>query len=1085
MQWLGACARWMRIRSGVGVVCAALAWTLLASGAEPRNGDESQASGSIALSPANDLAPFAGLAIRRIEIEQAGKWRSPATVQSVKLGEAFSGAVARRAARELLDTGAFANVTAEVDRLGDGVLLRLRATPRRVVASLRLVGSPIDEEEVWRVLGVLKGEEVTEQTLQAAPDKLRRLLAQRGFPSASARLDTRETDNPKHIVVVVWVNPGPALSIHQRVLVLPPQASELTEVANRYAVGRGDRADELALNEADQKLAQVLQGRGYPHASVAHRLVNERSRAVLYVYVRPGALQRLRFEGNEHFDHDQLTDAIEYDTEADRTQARLASKLEAFYVSVGFYDVQVRTELRGLPTDAVQDLVFHIREGQPAQVVSRSYPCLSEGVVTASDIDNEIDSILIEQLPGGDLLGTVDPAVVDEMIGPRSVTGARPVPWQPNPRTTFDPTVYDRAIKHVQDLLRSKGYLAATVGPVQLVRRRCAPGGQPHTCQPLPLPAIRNACTYDARGLPLSEPDLDSAIRCRPDGRRVRCERDLTLRIPIKLGPMALLHDLAFEGAHAITEQDLSEVADLKLGAPASNFDLEQARRRVIDAYRELGYAFAEVRAVLDLSPDHTRARARFTITEGEQVIVDRFIVRGAQRTSESLILGRVALQAGQPYRQGDVRKTEQRIATLGTFSSVAVGLEDPYVPARRKAVVIHVHERTPQYLDIRPGFSTGEGFRAQFEYGHLNIAGEAIQFTLRLRVSYLPEPFILDEAVRENLATLSLGQRLERHNTASLLFPEIGFGPLVSLGVDGVDVRSNARDFGLSKNALAVAFNYRPLRTVSASVGASLERNDVAIFGGETVEQYLQRPGVTSDLRRLLLAPDGLTIAVAQRLTGAWDRRDNPLGAKRGTLLGATIEHVRAFPGEDNPMTLLSDFMRVTGVFNGYVPLSRSLTLAGSLRGGRIFQLKDQSETYPDRLFFLGGVDSVRGFLPDAVVPQDVVDRILASQSLPANDPNRLSVDQVAIRGGDVFINPRAELRIALSGVVQTALFLDTGNVWVEPSAFDPFVLRYAAGSGLRVVTPIGPIALDYGVNLHRQSWEDFGAFHFSIGVF
>ena len=30
-----------------------------------------------------------------------------------------------------------------------------------------------------------------------------------------------------------------------------------------------------------------------------------------------------------------------------------------------------------------------------------------------------------------------------------------------------------------------------------------------------------------------------------------------------------------------------------------------------------------------------------------------------------------------------------------------------------------------------------------------------------------------------------------------------------------------------------------------------------------------------------------------------------------------------------------------------------------------------------------------------------------------------------------------------------------------------------------------IRPLALDYGVNLIRRPWEDFGAFHFSIGLF
>ena len=44
---------------------------------------------------------------------------------------------------------------------------------------------------------------------------------------------------------------------------------------------------------------------------------------------------------------------------------------------------------------------------------------------------------------------------------------------------------------------------------------------------------------------------------------------------------------------------------------------------------------------------------------------------------------------------------------------------------------------------------------------------------------------------------------------------------------------------------------------------------------------------------------------------------------------------------------------------------------------------------------------------------------------------------------------------------------------------------LRYALGAGLRIGTPIGPLAFDYGFNLIRRPWEDVGAFHFSIGLF
>ena len=122
--------------------------------------------------------------------------------------------------------------------------------------------------------------------------------------------------------------------------------------------------------------------------------------------------------------------------------------------------------------------------------------------------------------------------------------------------------------------------------------------------------------------------------------------------------------------------------------------------------------------------------------------------------------------------------------------------------------------------------------------------------------------------------------------------------------------------------------------------------------------------------------------------------------------------------------------------------------------------------------------------------MPQDIAEQLL--------DPTSgLNINQVVIRGGDLFVNPRAEMRVPLSGNVQTALFLDTGNLWRDPNSVDPFVLRYAVGTGLRIGTPIGPLVFDYGFNVHRvldelypgrenqRLWEDIGAFHFSIGLF
>jgi outer membrane protein insertion porin family len=1059
------------------------------------------------LRPAPQLDDLAGRPIRRIEIIVTGeRWRQPARVRRVRVGEALSSEAARRAMRELSDTGRYASVDAVALADGEGVVLRMTAVPRRIVASARVVGGTLDADETLRAAGVQVDGELVESDLPQIATRMRQHYRQHGFPQAKIGVSAIDTDDPMGVVVLVDVQPGPARKVDRLRFSVWPSARVpgLSNVLYAYAIAEGARADEEAVTTADRELEKSLRARGWHRAEVSHRFESlERGGTRLTVDVRAGPLVRLLFEGNRRFDATQLEDALALDDSDDRAPSTLLERLERFYAQRGFLDAEIRVTERGEKNDAIHDLAFTIRERPPVQVVAREYPCLS-GKRAPRDVGSEIDSFLSEELPGSGLIDTVDPRVVDQMLGPQQTTGARVAPLTLNPWKTYVPEVYERAMKHVQDLYRSEGYLSATVGPAQLLRRRCQLRSAPGQCIPIgPRVRPRTECRFDEVGVPIEEPSADPALACVPDPLKgIRCEPDAVLHIPIKLGPQTFIYDVAFEGNKLFIERDLAELSELELGAPASQVELDKARRRLLDAYAEEGFAFADVDTTLELSPDRTRARARFIISEREQVRVAGILIRGARRTNEGLIRSRIALEVGELYRRSNVRKTEERLATLGVFSTITVGLEDPYVPAKRKNVIVTLAERRPQYLDVRPGFSTGEGFRITFEYGHRNLVGEAIQLTLRVQLGYLPNALILEEDVRRKYDNLDVGQRLERRNSATLEFPEIGLGPLFRLSVEGIDVRDNARDFGLTKDAGIVTLMYRPVRVLSAHVGGSVELNTAEIFGDEQKESLQEYVEKNPRQRNFFRVPEGTTVAVAQRIGFSWDRRDNPLGATSGTLVSGSVEHVRATPvGEDDQETAagepsvfaatVSQFLRFNNRLGGYVRLgNKGLALAASFRWGYNHQLIDNSQTYPDRLFFMGGMDSLRGYLQDSMVPEDIAEQLLDPDS-------ELTLNEVVIRGGDLFINPRLELRIPLSGDVQTALFLDSGNLWRDPSRLNPRKLRYAIGTGLRVGTPIGPLVFDYGFNVDRvldelypereaqRFWEDIGAFHFSIGLF
>jgi outer membrane protein assembly factor BamA len=592
---------------------------------------------------------------------------------------------------------------------------------------------------------------------------------------------------------------------------------------------------------------------------------------------------------------------------------------------------------------------------------------------------------------------------------------------------------------------------------------------------------------------------VDEEGTCVEDpARGLYCEREVVLSIPVKLGPRTTLWDLEFVGNERRTATALADVAALELGQPASLFQLQQARKRLLDHYGRAGFAFASVEVDLELSEDHTRGKARFVISEREPVLVRGFVVRGNQRTSEGVILSRLDLEVGGLYQTDLVRQSEEQLGTLGVFESVTVGMEDPEVPAREKIVVITVRERPPQYIDVRPGISTGEGYRIMLEYGHLNLWGRAIQARARVHLNYLPDLLIFEEQVRRNFDKLSFSNRLERRNTLTFEFP---VAKKFRLALEGVDARDNSRDFGITKRAGIVTLTHRTTRTLTLIGGSSFELNDARIFAETSnLQAYLE---ANPEQARLLNVPEGRSFAVALRATGRWDRRDNPFAATRGTFLSAEAEPVIAYLDDDSAAIQLdqcteaggdpetcefkSRFLKLSQRLSGYIPFNeKGLSLALSLHVGEILQLVDNSSTYPDRLFFLGGSDSLRGFLQASVIPEDIAEQLVAEDPNAADDEDRLTARKIVIRGGDFLINPRAELRIPLTKVFATALFIDGGNLWRDIDNVDPTKLRYSAGSGIRADTPIGPLAFDYGIKLDRRFYEeDLGAFHFSVGLF
>ena len=1024
-------------------------------------------------------------------------------------GTSLSGALARRLLDGALASGQFADgIAMAADDGRGGATLTIRLSPRKIIGAVHVAlhDAPITRDEIAREADLAEGGELVARDIPRLKARIASLLARQGFPAANVAIGTSAGRDSAHVVVTIDVVAGPPRRIDRKVFFFTRgKAEDFTTITQAYRVLAGDRASDAAIAAANADLEAKLRAGGFHRAAVTSDLVAAGAEVILRVRMDPGPRFSPRFEGNDHYDASVLEAALGVADDPDLSLGHLVQKLSEYYRKRGYLDVEVSAEVRGKLDGPLVVLAFTIREHPRVQVLSREYPCLRESELsrvqdaprTFPSIGGEIDSYLDEELPGQDFFQSPRPSGLDGLIGPHTA-GTRVTPTDLKPRTTYLPDTYDRAVKHVQELYRAEGFLSAEVGPVQVVRPTCAASSPAGTCVPVPVIEQSQGCHLDLEGLPQPLPPPDARLGCTPDpAKGVVCAPYLALRIPIRLGPQSTLYDASFVGVRAFTTRELAKTVALEMGQAASSAKLDEARRRVVDAYQRRGYAFAEATYTLSLSQDRSRAHVRFRVNEQPQVFVAAIKIRGNVYTKLQTIEKRIALEIGKPYGSEEVRKTQERIATLNVFSSVAVALEDPNVPQRNKTVVVTVVERPRHSVEIAPGLSTGEGARVAVEYGHKNLFGRAIGFTALLQLSYLPTAFILDSTARQNYESLPFEARLGSRATVGIQFPEIGLGPLVGFGIDAVGTHDLRRDYYLTKFAFTPSITVRPLREITLQFGQGVEFNNLRILAASNLREYLvglaSQSGVSSDQlfaqARILNLPDGETLVVAQRGVFTWDRRDNPLDATRGTLLVSSVEHVDAYPLLESGGSLAdqeSHFMKYFNKFSFYLKAPWKLRFASSTSIGVIQQLKSTSTTYPDRLFFLGGQD-MRGWYVQQFIPQDDLDSLVAAEG--STDPNRFTLTTAPVRGGDLMAVQRFELRIPLGGPIETVVFSDVGNLWRAvgyPFAKGELPLRADVGTGLRLKTPIAPLAFDFGYNVTRKTlYEDPFAFSFSLGLF
>jgi outer membrane protein insertion porin family len=186
-----------------------------------------------------------------------------------------------------------------------------------------------------------------------------------------------------------------------------------------------------------------------------------------------------------------------------------------------------------------------------------------------------------------------------------------------------------------------------------------------------------------------------------------------------------------------------------------------------------------------------------------------------------------------------------------------------------------------------------------------------------------------------------------------------------------------------------------------------------------------------------------------------AWDTRDNALNPSRGFNNFMTLDVAGGPLGAEN------QFYKVIGEVNWYYPLVSDLVFSARGRIGYADGYGGKELPLLERFFVGTQAVTIRGYRLEDVGPKDV------------------NGDAI---GGNSLILLSGQLRFPITQGLSLVGFIDAGNLY-DKNEFDPTTLRVGIGAGIRFVTPLGPLALDWGFKLDRKAGEKPSEIHFNIG--
>jgi len=550
------------------------------------------------------------------------------------------------------------------------------------------------------------------------------------------------------------------------------------------------------------------------------------------------------------------------------------------------------------------------------------------------------------------------------------------------------------------------------------------------------------------------------------------------LSFQIDEGSPVRIANLTVEAADVFDDFDPTADLPVEVGGLLNAINLAATRDTLIQRFRNRGYPRADVSRWWSLPAGNPyRADVTFEVEAGPHSFFGPISFSGNEELSDDVIRQLLPFEEGQEYSEVRTLEAQRNLFSIEMIERASiVQAADPggVVPDSVVALQVQITEAEVHSVGFGGGWSTLECGNVEGGWTSRNFYGGARRLELRGRLSNLAADPLQDSICRQ--AGINQFGGLNWLLSAEFRQPLIRRS--VSFGTNLFWERQSVQDVFVRE---AVGVDLSLFRAVSANTSITfayrpeLTKLEAAAVFFCTSIQVCTPEDIASLQEPAWLAP--VSVNIVQGNT------DNVFNPTRGYQLVLNFEHASSLTGSE------FQYNRVLGEVTAYVATRPGHVLAARVRSGWIgagtFALPAGATAviHPQKRFFSGGANSVRGFAQNqlgprvlTVDPSSLLFPVDGTGDVPCTpgqvmdltcNANLLSDGAFGTprpTGGDVVLEGGVEYRMALGRNLETAIFADFGRIWSEPGSGKVSALEISPGVGMRYLSPVGPIRVDLG---------------------